>query len=903
VSLNVTKKWWKRTSVVVFLMVIILFVQFSYVTLQKGEAIFVDQKIEKISLGGEPSDSVFFTPNDFLFEDALKISNTGLNSTHPRIEYYPETGLVGISWVDQVNPFTPGASSSINYAIGDTIDQWPSYTLVTTVLDTLIQGYSPAVDVNDTVHITYEKFTATKYDIKDLQLDNGTALQTEVNVATNAGNSTFPVSVFDNKGIVHLVWLDDTNNPLGDVFYTYFNTSTDIWTNPIVQVTTGAEIVATSAPSMAVDENNTVHLVWADKRSGDQEIYYSYLDEGSTWSAEVKLTNVPVNPTQPVVAFNNVSKELTMIYRDSGTTNNLYYIEGLAKSNVTTWTSPISLSDTLADSSDYDLCVDQLGTVIVVYEETINPNRIYMRQKSVSAVNFRQKQYISNPTYAAHNPTIAISEVDELFIAFTLKQGASTEVYLRSGFIDTDGDGLSDIDEVKIHGTDPTLLDTDGDTLSDGDELNVFGTNPLSIDSDSDLMPDNWEIANGLDPLIDDALDDEDEDDLTNYDEYLHGTNPNIEDTDTDTLSDGDEVHLYMTNPLEEDTDHDLLSDGYEVLWGLNPLVIDDVYADPDNDGLSTLDESYLWTDPTNPDTDGDGYSDGLEYVHDTDPLDPNDFPDLGSDKDYTDLIIAIVIGVVAFLVVLSLALLVARQFRPNKSTKRKELEFEERELFSSHTEKDGKVTWEEKERDNIETAAKKRFEEKLKTIEDDEKIVPPSEGQPTIAEKYDIPEPTFTTVKKEELDDSTLLKKRDDLNQIIGALEDYEKLLGDILKNKMTDHAVLTASREGLTEFAAESQSIYSEAKTLWDTTILPLIKGFEEPLYTETVKAEKIIDCCEEHNNKILEILVQRELDFTEEEERREDVKDLARKALEEKDSEEEGSSTDNVEDEKQD
>ncbi|MHA1365596.1 MAG: hypothetical protein ACTSP5_04190, partial [Candidatus Heimdallarchaeota archaeon] len=91
------------------------------------------------------------------------------------------------------------------------------------------------------------------------------------------------------------------------------------------------------------------------------------------------------------------------------------------------------------------------------------------------------------------------------------------------------------------------------------------------------------------------------------------------------------------------------------------------------------------------------------------------------------------------------------------------------------------------------------------------------------------------------------------------------------------------------------ESQTIYSEAKTLWDGTIIPLIKGYEEPLYSETVKAEEIIDCCEQHNNKILEILVQRELDFTEEEERREDVKDIARKALEKIDSEEESSTED--------
>ncbi|MHA1188767.1 MAG: hypothetical protein ACTSSK_18305 [Candidatus Heimdallarchaeota archaeon] len=126
--------------------------------------------------------------------------------------------------------------------------------------------------------------------------------------------------------------------------------------------------------------------------------------------------------------------------------------------------------------------------------------------------------------------------------------------------------------------------------------------------------------------------------------------------------------------------------------------------------------------------------------------------------------------------------------------------------------------------------------------MEEEEKPAPKTEVEPEVVEKYDIPEPTFTTPKKEELDVSILKKKRADLGVIISALNDYEKLLEDILKNKMTDHAILTASREGLTEFAAESQTIYSEAKTLWDGTIIPLIKGYEEPLYSETVKAEEI-------------------------------------------------------------
>ncbi|MBU1630070.1 thrombospondin type 3 repeat-containing protein, partial [Patescibacteria group bacterium] len=51
--------------------------------------------------------------------------------------------------------------------------------------------------------------------------------------------------------------------------------------------------------------------------------------------------------------------------------------------------------------------------------------------------------------------------------------------------VDSDQDGLNDEQEITL-GTDPTNKDTDGDSLTDGDEVNVYFTNPLKIDTDGD---------------------------------------------------------------------------------------------------------------------------------------------------------------------------------------------------------------------------------------------------------------------------------------------------------------------------------------------------------------------------------------------------------------------------------
>lgn len=77
---------------------------------------------------------------------------------------------------------------------------------------------------------------------------------------------------------------------------------------------------------------------------------------------------------------------------------------------------------------------------------------------------------------------------------------------------DTDGDGLSDADEINLYGTNPFLADTDKDGLKDGEEVTYWEnawdadndgdgiTNLFDTDSDSDGFPDGFEVDQGTDP-------------------------------------------------------------------------------------------------------------------------------------------------------------------------------------------------------------------------------------------------------------------------------------------------------------------------------------------------------------------------------------------------------------------
>jgi len=64
---------------------------------------------------------------------------------------------------------------------------------------------------------------------------------------------------------------------------------------------------------------------------------------------------------------------------------------------------------------------------------------------------------------------------------------------------DPDGDGLATTNETAL-GTDPLNGDSDGDGISDGDEIDIHGSDPLLADSDHDGLTDGQEIQSGTSP-------------------------------------------------------------------------------------------------------------------------------------------------------------------------------------------------------------------------------------------------------------------------------------------------------------------------------------------------------------------------------------------------------------------
>lgn len=230
------------------------------------------------------------------------------------------------------------------------------------------------------------------------------------------------------------------------------------------------------------------------------------------------------------------------------------------------------------------------------------------------------------------------------------EDGNAVALISNPGASDTDGDGLSDCQELlildgstRVNGMDiplyrcpmavqartliyaspldPSNPDTDADGLSDrtelfgytvksyiptGLELTVY-SDPRKADTDNDQTPDKLEYRLGTNPSVADRalVLDEDRDGLSNYQETQGWRVQAL-------LPSGSVDRVVTSNPVASDADRDALNDAQEKLAGTDPND-----ADTDKDGLPDGAEVTLGTKPTNWDTDTDQLGDGTEVNSD----------------------------------------------------------------------------------------------------------------------------------------------------------------------------------------------------------------------------------------------------------------------------------------------
>jgi len=438
---------------------------------------------------------------------------------------------------------------------------------------------------------------------------SGAQWQTAARISEAAAANQKPRIVLNDNGVATVVW--HAGNDVYSYSFNYTTTTID---------TTGPRIIIDNSDMPAdsvhpvIDQYNNITVIW---QQGDDIWANRYVSDFDLWLDAMQIENLAAPANAQQLRIDGHGNAMA-IWMQDGEVNSSRFLAAQGWTS-TAWTAVEGIATPPAgfQISAPRLDLDNAGNAIVVWKEWNSDNntgRINSRRFSVDAVD---------------SDGDGLNDVDEVNIYGTdpsnpdtdddgLLDGAEVTAHLTDPLnSDSDADGLTDGAEVNTHTSDPNNPDTDGDSLTDGDEVNIHGTSPLLADTDGDGLLDDAEVNTHLtDPLNSDS----DADGLSDGDEVnTHNSNPNNADTDSDGLIDGDEVNIHGTNLVVADTDNDGLQDGDEITTYLT----DPLNSDSDADGLTDGAEVNTHaSDPNNADTDGDSLVDGDEVnVYGTNPL------------------------------------------------------------------------------------------------------------------------------------------------------------------------------------------------------------------------------------------------------------------------------------------
>lgn len=202
--------------------------------------------------------------------------------------------VVHIVWADGRENFL-GSSKIFYNQSTDGGTTWEGDTRLTD-----FHGYNPSISVSGLiVHIVWNELRDYNKEIYyKRSTDGGISWGADDTRLTNDPGDSFYPSLAASGSYVHTVWMEtrDGNREI----YLKRSTNSGLTWGTDTRLTNN--YLLSQFPSIAVSGSN-VHIVWFDTRPGNHEIYYKRsIDDGTSWGADIRLTNNIYNSFYPTIA-------------------------------------------------------------------------------------------------------------------------------------------------------------------------------------------------------------------------------------------------------------------------------------------------------------------------------------------------------------------------------------------------------------------------------------------------------------------------------------------------------------------------------------------------------------------------------------------------------------------------
>lgn len=183
-----------------------------------------------------------------------------------------------------------------------------------------------AIDSSNKIHVAWQDSVSGPSEIFYKQSTNGGTTWTTKRLTYNSGFSSLPAIAVDSSDNIQIAWEDST--PGNSEIFLKRSTDGGVSWSGIKRLTWN--VGESYEPEIAVDSNNAVHVVWYDATPGNNEIFHKRSTNGGVmWDGANRLTWDPDDSLRPAIAADS-NDTVHVVWQDDTTGNNeIHYKKGI----------------------------------------------------------------------------------------------------------------------------------------------------------------------------------------------------------------------------------------------------------------------------------------------------------------------------------------------------------------------------------------------------------------------------------------------------------------------------------------------------------------------------------------------------------------------------------------------
>ncbi len=182
-------------------------------------------------------------------------------------------------------------------------------------------------------------------------------------------------------------------------------------------------------PTVAIDSNLTIHVVWFDNTSGNYEIYHKKsMDGGESWKTK-RLTWNSGNSCWPVIAVDSCGFIHVVWFDNTPGNHEIYYMK--SEDSGETWTRK-RLTWTSGDSSWPVIAADSNNNLHVLWTDyTHGAPEIYYKKSTDGGETWGSSKRLTWNTGSSLNPSISIDSSNHLHVVWWDDTPGNREIYYK----------------------------------------------------------------------------------------------------------------------------------------------------------------------------------------------------------------------------------------------------------------------------------------------------------------------------------------------------------------------------------------------------------------------------------------------------------------------------------------